>query len=62
MNITIDLASGNGNLTICSTDIDKNIEALERYMNGTERVCDFTPMIDTISIFKGIKEILKWEK
>ncbi len=57
MRLTIELESGKG-VTPTKRDIDKNIEALTRYIHGNQFGTDGTSLIDTRSILTGIREQL----
>jgi len=55
MKITITLFAGNDNHTPTKKDLDKNIEALQRAIDGKPLANDFVPLMDTKSILEGIK-------
>ena len=55
MDITITLVAGNDNHTPTKKDLDKNIEALQRAIDGKTLANDFVPLMDTKSILEGIK-------
>ena len=50
MKITIDVLPGNG--------IQKNIDALQRAIDGKSVCSDFVPLMDTMTILEGIKREL----
>ena len=59
MRITIELLSGpNHNEFVTQADIQKNIDALTRAIEGKPLVKDFVLMSDTKSILEGIKKQL----
>lgn len=59
MKITIELCSGiNHNANITKQDIQKNIDALRRAIDGKSAALDFVLLLDTKSILECIKEKL----
>lgn len=59
MKITIDLCAGPYKSTIITKkDINKNIRAQKRAIDGECVASDFVNLIDTLSILEGIKENL----
>ena len=66
MKVIIDLSGGHSiGMTYKSptkSDIDKNIEAVDRAINGLLRVVDTNYLIDTRSILSAIRAELPWYK
>ena len=59
MKITIELASGpNGNKTVTKSEIQKNIDVLDRAIQGRMKCSDDQSLSDTKSIIEGIQENL----
>jgi hypothetical protein len=59
MKVIIELQTGPNHSDIVEPgDVDKNIEALERALNGQMQGRDFILIQDTISILKAIKKAL----
>ena len=56
MEITINLFAGNDHHHPTKKDLDKNIDALQRAIDGKLLSGDFVPLMDTKSILKAIKE------
>jgi len=56
MKVTIELESGAyNNLYVTKEDIQKNIDALQRYIDGRQNCSDDAMLIDTKSILECIK-------
>ena len=59
MKVTIDLKTGNYNRErVVKSDIQKNIDALQRYIDGKQCCCDDLSLIDTKSILETIQKQL----
>ena len=61
MKIMIELLAGSNKRDPKPADMDKNIEALRRAVDGKPQARDFILLMDTISILEGIKEQLRLE-
>lgn len=60
MKVTIELCSGaNHNYVFGKGDIDKNIEAIQRAIDGKQIVADMILLMDTKSILEEIKKQLE---
>ena len=59
MKIAIRLKAGpDGNEYVTKADIQKNIDALQRYIDGKPQCTDFASLVDTKSILEGLKDLL----
>lgn len=58
MKILIDLFAGAGHTSPIKEDVDKNIQALDRAINGTSQACDGNYLLDTKSILELIRKQL----
>ena len=60
MEITIEIRSGSKhNDMVTKADVQKNIDALSRAIEGKPRASDFVLLIDTRSILEGIQQQLQ---
>jgi hypothetical protein len=63
MKVTIELVSGpHRNSVVDVSDVQKNIDALQRYLDGKQKSSDFVFMIEVISILRGIQENIAKQK
>ena len=58
MKVTIDLINGEKSKHVSKVDLNKNIEALERAIEGKPQCSDFVSLRDTLTILEAIKKQL----
>ena len=58
MKVTIELVAGPRGHSPTKADMEKNIEALQRAIDGNPRCSDFILLSDTKSILVGIQKLL----
>lgn len=59
MKITIELLAGPQGSNPTKADMEKNINALQRAIDGKPRCSDFILLNDTKSILEGIQKLLR---